>query len=112
MTTAIAPISNQASGEEFLFALELDFADFRSRIALMNVEACGTLTDMSLPLGSADEEVIDLASIKTVERDVFDLTAAAAAEASAFELLEAFDLTIASVEEAGAIMFNLEPVAV
>lgn len=121
MTTATAPTISHSATEDSLFDLELEFADFRSRIALMGVEASGTLTEMFLPLGAieVDEQVIDLIDDTTVV-EVFDLTTASAADASAFELLEAsalelleaFDLTVASVEEAGAICFDLEPVAV
>jgi|GEM_PF-3707306 len=119
MTTAVGSIISEKIEEEFMFDLELDFADFRGQISLLGIEASGVVAEMFLPLGGVEEVVdaevieveVDVIDIEAIELEAFDLTVASAAEASALELLEAFDLTIASIEEAGALVFDFEPVA-
>jgi hypothetical protein len=59
--------------------LEDTFDGFRNRIALMSVEACGTLTSMFSPLGplGIDGDVIDIEAMEW-EQFALDLTPAAA----------------------------------
>ncbi len=56
--------------QEILGELEATFDGFRSRIALMSVEACGTLTSMFSPLGPVETDVID---IDAIEWEQFEL---------------------------------------
>ena len=51
---------------DILEDLESTFEGYRSRIALLSVEACGTLTSMFSPLGpvEADGGVIDITAIE------------------------------------------------
>ena len=60
--------------------IEATFEGFRSRIALLSVEACGTLTSMFTPLGPVDTEVID---IEAIEWEQFELELVAAEDHSA-----------------------------
>jgi hypothetical protein len=58
--------------------LETAFDGLRSRIALLSVEACGTLTSMFGPLGPLDCNVID---IPAIEWEQFELALAPTTEA-------------------------------
>lgn len=68
--------------------LEASFEGFRSRIAMLSLEACGTLTSMFTPLGPVDAEVID---IDAIERKQFglELVPTTAQEASILEFVAA-----------------------
>ena len=59
--------------------LEASFDGFRSRIAMLSVEACGTLTSMFSPLGPVDADVID---IEAIEWEQFELELVPAAPAT------------------------------
>mgnify|MGYP000200194388 CR=1 FL=1 len=50
---------NHSMDREIIEELEAAFDGFRSRIAMLSVEACGTLTSMFTPLGPVDVDVID-----------------------------------------------------
>lgn len=52
--------------------LEATFDGFRSRIALMSVEACGALTSMFTPLGPVDIDG-DIIDIEAMEWEQFEL---------------------------------------
>lgn len=56
--------------QDILEGLESTFDGFRSRIAVLSVEACGTLTSMFGPLGPTGSEVID---IDAIEWEQFEL---------------------------------------
>lgn len=64
--------------------LEVEFDDFRTRIARLSMSACDVVSEFYQPLGPVDEEIIDL---KIVEPDftefTIDLEALEAAAAAA-----------------------------
>ena len=70
MTTATAFTISHTTEQEILAELEVEFEDFRSRIALLSVEAIGTLTDMFSPLGP--EEEVQIIDIDAIEWDHFE----------------------------------------
>ncbi len=72
--------------QEILDELEGTFDGFRSRIALMSVEACGTLTSMFSPLGPDDTDVID---IEAIEWEQFELELVPADDAAVLALAAA-----------------------
>lgn len=73
MTNATATTISHTTEHDIFAGIEVEFADYRSRIALLAVEAIGTLTDMFTPLGPvAEVPVID---IEAIEWDSFDLAA-------------------------------------
>lgn len=54
VATATSFTISHTTDQDILTELETTFDDFRSRIALMSVQACGTLTAMFSPLGPCD----------------------------------------------------------
>ena len=69
--------TNQTIDQSILTELEGTFDSYRSRIALLSVEACGTLTSMFAPLGpvAVGGEVIDIDAIEgaAVSAEVLEL---------------------------------------
>lgn len=72
--------------QAILTELETTFDGFRSRIAMMSVEACGALTAMFAPLGPIDTDVID---IEAMEWEQFELELVPAEDAAVLELAAA-----------------------
>ena len=74
MTTATAFTISHIIEQEILADLEVDFDSFRSRIARLSVQTCGTVTDMYTPLGPCDREIvdIDLTSDELIDIEVFE----------------------------------------
>ena len=70
VATATAFTISHTVDQEILDELETTFDGFRSRIAMMSVEASGTLTSMFSPLGPVDPSVID---IEAIEWEQFEL---------------------------------------
>ena len=68
--------------------LESAFEGYRSRIAMLSVEACGTLTSMFTPLGPVDVDVIDIEAIEW-EQFELDLTPASTQEAPILQVVAA-----------------------
>ena len=70
VATATAFTISHTTEQEVLAGLELEFDRYRSRIALLSVEACGTLTSMFLPLGPDVAEVIDIQAMETAQLEL------------------------------------------
>ena len=70
MTTAAAFTINHTVDQHIIDELETEFDAFRGRIALLSIEACGTLTGIFTPMIPAELEVID---IDAIEAEQFEL---------------------------------------
>jgi hypothetical protein len=66
---------NHSMDREIIEELEAAFDGFRSRIAMLSVEACGTLTSMFTPLGPVDVDVIDT-GVEEIEWEQFEMAIA------------------------------------
>ena len=79
VATATAFTISHTIDQDILEDLETTFDGFRSRIALLSVEACGTMTSMFGPLGPIDYDIID---IPAIEWEQFQLVLVPATENS------------------------------
>ena len=66
---------NHSMDREIIEELEAAFDGFRSRIAMLSVEACGTLTSMFTPLGPVGVDVIDT-GVEEIEWEQFEMAIA------------------------------------
>ncbi len=66
---------NHSMDREIIEELEAAFDGFRSRIAMLSVEACGTLTSMFTPLGPVDAGVVDT-GVDAIEWEQFEIAIA------------------------------------
>ena len=63
---------NHSTDRGIIEELEAAFDGFRSRIAMLSVEASGTLTSMFTPLGPVDAGVVDT-GVDAIEWEQFEI---------------------------------------
>ena len=66
---------NHSTDRGIIEELEAAFDGFRSRIAMLSVEASGTLTSMFTPLGPVDAGVVDT-GVDAIEWEQFEIAIA------------------------------------
>jgi hypothetical protein len=87
VATATSFTISHTIDQDILTELETTFDGFRSRIALMSVEACGALTSMFTPLGPVDMDG-DVIDIEAMEWEQFELELIPAAASKDSKILD------------------------